>query len=71
VLTYHVSQWARNFTFGMFYAFTLALYTAGAGARPPHPVLALQQVILRYGQYAVLSLLVIESALLLTQPRHN
>src|SRR3546814_12892621 len=21
---YHVSQWARNFTFGMFYAFTLA-----------------------------------------------
>ncbi|WP_047980191.1 TDT family transporter [Ornithinibacillus contaminans] len=26
VLTYHISQWSRNFTFGMFYAFTMAMH---------------------------------------------
>ncbi|TMU85156.1 hypothetical protein FGG79_14845 [Bacillus sp. BHET2] len=26
IFTYHVSQWSRNFTFGMFYAFTLTMH---------------------------------------------
>lgn len=26
VFSYHVSQWSRNFTFGMFYVFTLVMY---------------------------------------------
>ncbi|TLS37191.1 hypothetical protein [Pseudalkalibacillus caeni] len=26
IFTYHVSQWSRNFTFGMFYAFTIAMH---------------------------------------------
>lgn len=26
VFTYHISQWSRNFTFGMFYAFTLYMH---------------------------------------------
>lgn len=26
VFTYHISQWSRNFTFGMFYAFTLFMH---------------------------------------------
>lgn len=36
LLTYHVSQWSRNFTLGMFYAFTLAL----APIFPSHPALS-------------------------------
>ncbi|WP_406687631.1 hypothetical protein [Rossellomorea vietnamensis] len=26
IFTYHVSQWSRNFTFGMFYAFTMTMH---------------------------------------------
>ncbi|WRP07718.1 hypothetical protein U9J35_05995 [Rossellomorea aquimaris] len=26
VFTYHISQWSRNFTFGMFYAFTITMH---------------------------------------------
>ncbi|MEI2666003.1 hypothetical protein [Rossellomorea sp. LJF3] len=26
VFTYHISQWSRNFTFGMFYAFTMTMH---------------------------------------------
>ena len=26
IFTYHISQWSRNFTFGMFYAFTMTMH---------------------------------------------
>lgn len=61
LLTYHVSQWARNFTFGMFYAFTLHLPPA---ARYAIPLIAmLRTPIVGYGQYLVLGLLLFETAL--------
>jgi hypothetical protein len=63
VLTYNVSQWARNFTFGMFYAFTLSLNARDAGAA--RWLTGLWALILHYGQYGVLALLSIELALFL------
>ena len=61
--TYDVSQWARNFTFGMLYAFTLAFaqhFTIGRG----HAWLnSIRSNIVSYGQYFVLFLLMIEIAL--------
>jgi hypothetical protein len=63
VLTYHVSQWARNFTFGMFYAFTLSLDARDAVTA--HWLAGLWALLLHYGQYAVLALLSIEIALFL------
>ncbi len=60
VLVYDTSQWARNFTVGMFYAFTLAFaerFAIGA----TYPVLdALRHAILGGGPYVVLGLLLIE-----------
>ncbi len=64
VLIYDVSQWARNFTFGMFYAFTVAL-VGSAGSTEPFGALApVADAILRYGQYVVLLLLLVELALM-------
>jgi hypothetical protein len=64
VLIYDVSQWARNFTFGMFYAFTAAL-AASAGPAPPFGTLApIADAILRFGQYVVLLLLLVELTLM-------
>jgi hypothetical protein len=63
VLTYNVSQWARNFTFGMFYAFTLSLDARDAGAA--RWLTGLWALILHCGQYGVLALLCIEIALFL------
>lgn len=64
VLVYDVSQWARNFTFGMFYAFTAALTRRFALAES-HPTLAaLAGAILAYGQYVVLLLLLAELGLM-------
>jgi hypothetical protein len=65
VLTYNVSQWARNFTFGMFYAFTLSLATTDGDAA--HWLTDLWALILHYGQYGVLALLSIEIALFLAR----
>lgn len=64
-LGWRVSQWVRNFTFGMFYAFTLALATApqaravaaGLGLGPP------MAAIVRGGAFVVLGLLLIETLL--------
>ncbi|HEX6606446.1 MAG TPA: hypothetical protein VF276_05960 [Chloroflexia bacterium] len=61
---YQVSQWARNFTFGMFYAATARLQglggTAGLGLAG---LSGLQAAIVAWGQYMVLILLVIEISL--------
>jgi len=62
LLVYDVSQWARNFTFGMFYAFTLAF----AERFDPHAALhAARLLILRFGPYVVLFFLVAEAGLML------
>ena len=65
VATYQVSQWARNFTFGMFYAATVRLSvlldgTAGLGIAG---LTTLQAGIIAWGQYVVLILLLIEISL--------
>lgn len=57
VFVYDTSQWARNFTFGMFYAFTAAL-VARFPVAGEFPILgAVAAAILGYGQYVVLLLL--------------
>ncbi|HMM53643.1 MAG TPA: hypothetical protein PKC23_01355 [Candidatus Desulfobacillus sp.] len=63
VFTYHVSQWSRNFTFGMFYAFTLVM--AGAYAQSPlvaalEPLLA---PLIAGGPCVVLFFLLLEAGL--------
>ena len=56
LLVYDVSQWSRVFTFGMFYAFTLAFGERLPSAAPP-PVHAVQHAVLFFGQYVVLAAL--------------
>ena len=60
---YHVSQWSRNFTFGMFYAFTLAFAGSFGAADIAPAVRAAQAIVLTHGPYLVLALLLIEVAL--------
>jgi hypothetical protein len=69
ILTYSVSQWARNFTFGMFYAATLNLYGHEvAGGAAPLPILGgLHSTIIAWGQYVVLFFLLAETVLFLTE----
>jgi hypothetical protein len=62
---YNVSQWARVFTFGMFYAFTLAYVRRFGAAGDPGWVAALQRGILAYGQYVVALFLLLELAVFL------
>ena len=57
LFSYLPSQWSRNFTFGMFYAFTLQLQ-ANAGETPW--AAGLQGVILAHGPYVVLAFLLAE-----------
>jgi hypothetical protein len=66
LLTYDVSQWARNFTFGMFYTFTLQMYSAGYRAFEPSWLGASQGVVISWGHYVVLLFLLIEVALYLS-----
>jgi hypothetical protein len=63
VLCYDTSQWARNFTFGMFYALTRSCLAA-FGASSVTAVATLQRWIAAGGPYVVLVLLLIELALL-------
>lgn len=63
IFTYSASQWARNFTFGMFYAFTAADH-AHFGARTGLGWIApLQTPVLAIGAEIVLVLLIAEIAL--------
>jgi hypothetical protein len=65
LLIYDPSQWARNFTFGMFYAFTLA-FSQRFTIETRHSTLdALRDAVVDHGQYVVLLLLLIELGLLL------
>lgn len=63
VLTYGVSQWARNFTFGMFYAFSFELMRHSASF--PFNWSPVIHFIISYGQYAVLFFLIAETGLFL------
>ena len=60
VFAYGPTQWSRNFTYGMFYAFTLQLN--GSPDAPDSWASVLQAAILGYGQYVVLALLVAQAA---------
>ena len=66
IFSYRVSQWSRNFTFGMFYAFTLALSQQRQGLADPLWLEAIWAWILAYGPYLVLALLLGEVALYLS-----
>jgi hypothetical protein len=66
VFRYGVSQWARNFTFGMFYAFTLALAQQRQELADPGWLRAIWAWILAYGAYPIIALLLVEAALLLS-----
>ncbi len=56
---YHVSQWARNFTFGTFYVFTLNIDLSGY-----HSVLShIQHIVIESGVPVLISLLLIETFL--------
>jgi hypothetical protein len=69
ILKYNVSQWARNFTFGMFYIFTLrtqAIIPAQSEAALP-PLTAIQDLVIAWGQYIVLVFLLVEIALFLAE----
>lgn len=59
---YHVTQWSRIFTFGMFYAFTVAFPFTNAGI-----LNTVRSVILEAGPWAVLILLVNEILLFLKE----
>jgi hypothetical protein len=63
VFTYHVSQWARNFTFGMFYAFTLALAPALAASPALAALKPGVEWLLRFGPAIVLFFLLVEMGL--------
>lgn len=60
LLTYYVSQWARIFTFGMFYAFTLQLYLSPVA---PEKLRELLGAVVEYGHYVVLAALLAQTAL--------
>lgn len=67
VFTYRPSQWSRNFTFGMFYAFTLAFSQRVVLSPDLQVVAQVQASILNYGQYVVLFFLVFELAIFLAE----
>ena len=54
VFVYDISQWTRNFTYGMYYAFTLVLSENNLSSN------GIVDLVIQYGQYLVFGLLVIE-----------
>lgn len=56
---YHVSQWARNFTFGTFYVFTLTIDLSGYHSA----LLSIQHIVIESGVPVLISLLLIETFL--------
>jgi len=63
IFTYHVSQWSRNFTFGMFYAFTLAMADAYAQSPLLVPLKPFLAPLIAGGPYIVLFFLLVETGL--------
>jgi hypothetical protein len=69
IFSYNVSQWARNFTFGMFYIFTLLLQShLGSAPEAGAPwLVAIQNGIMAGGQYVVLFFLAVEVGIFLVR----
>ncbi|CAA9423713.1 MAG: hypothetical protein AVDCRST_MAG22-2762 [uncultured Rubrobacteraceae bacterium] len=63
VLAYLPSQWSRNFTFGMFYAFSLQLQMSAI--QMPLVAAGLLRIVVTYGHYVVLAFLLAETAVFL------
>ncbi|EQB34700.1 MULTISPECIES: TDT family transporter [Virgibacillus] len=57
IFTYNVSQWSRNFTFGMFYAFTFKIHS---NIDYKSTLESLHEIILSFWNWTVLLILVIE-----------
>jgi len=72
LLVYDVTQWTRNFTYGMFYALSLALYRhlAMASTSASNFWYSSLRVIVEWGQYVVLAFLLIEVAIFLRARLH-
>jgi hypothetical protein len=62
---YHVSQWSRNFTFGMLYAFTLFFDLSRTSMAKAGMLHTIKSAIIDYGAWVVLALLVNECLLFL------
>lgn len=69
--SYRVTQWSRNFTFGMFYAFTLALSQSRDFPAERSSLEAVKESILTYGPHVVLFLLLVEIALFVDSRLHR
>ncbi|MGE0669022.1 MAG: hypothetical protein AB7O49_20915 [Sphingomonadales bacterium] len=61
--SYNVTQWSRNFTFGMFYAFTLGVAQHPAAPATPPWIDTIQAVTLANGAPLVLLFLLVETVL--------
>ncbi|WP_175614866.1 hypothetical protein [Piscibacillus halophilus] len=59
IWTYHISQWSRNFTFGMFFAFTVALNESSA-YQLPKGLIQFQDILLPLWAKIVLLSLVLQ-----------
>jgi hypothetical protein len=70
IVIYHPAQWTRNFTFGMFYAFTLALDHDLAAIRHDPWAADFWGWLVGWGRYAVLAFLLAEGILLLAYLSH-
>jgi hypothetical protein len=68
IWVYDAAQWARNFTFGMFYAFTLEMWRLhiGVGSFGLFATGALIERIVKHGPYVVLFFLLLELMVFLT-----
>lgn len=62
---YHVSQWSRNFTFGMFYTFTMHLSTLLKSGF----LHAVTEVVVRYGAWIIVALFINELLLCMKESR--
>lgn len=60
IFTYHISQWSRNFTFGMFYAFTMVIHES---ALYRHAIFTFHEAVLHVWAWIVLLLLLFEACL--------
>jgi hypothetical protein len=63
LLTYHASQWSRNFTFGMFYAFTAAAASTLKAQPALAPLRSIVDAVIESGSYIVLFFLLAQLAL--------
>lgn len=61
IFTYHISQWSRNFTFGMFYAFSLVMHSS-TYYHLPEPLFYFQDLFMNFWAWIVLVTLLVQLA---------